>query len=115
MKLNKKNFVALFRWFQEQVYMNAVDKGWYSGPERSDGDFVALIHAEVSEVLESFRDGNPESQKVPPYTEMEEELADVVIRCMDYAQARGLDLGGAIVAKFKYNKTRPYRHGGKKL
>jgi len=43
------------------------------------------------------------------------ELADVVIRIMDMCGLYGMDLEAAIDRKMEYNKTRPYRHGGKKL
>jgi NTP pyrophosphatase (non-canonical NTP hydrolase) len=40
-------------------------------------------------------------------------MADVVIRIMDMAGYYGIDLEQAIIDKIKYNKTRPYKHGGK--
>ncbi len=43
------------------------------------------------------------------------ELADVVIRIMDYVGGMGWDLESAIYAKHEYNKTRAFRHGGKAL
>lgn len=46
---------------------------------------------------------------------VEAELADAVIRIMDYAHARSLDIAGAIIAKMGYNRTRPMRHGGKRF
>lgn len=42
------------------------------------------------------------------------ELADVVIRIMDYFGAMGWNLEDCIALKHEYNSGRPYRHGGKK-
>lgn len=42
------------------------------------------------------------------------ELADIVIRVMDCAVRYGIDLGAEIELKHAYNKTRPFRHGGKR-
>lgn len=43
------------------------------------------------------------------------ELADVVIRVFDLAGWLGIDLASAIREKMRFNKTRPYRHGGKAI
>ena len=43
------------------------------------------------------------------------ELADVVIRIMDLAEYYGIDLEKVIAEKHTFNKTRPFKHGGKKL
>lgn len=43
------------------------------------------------------------------------ELADVVIRIADMCGLYGIDLEAAIIEKMAYNKSRPYRHGGKAL
>lgn len=96
------------------VHANAVDHGWYDN-DRSDGEHLALIHSEVSEVTEALRDGNPPDAKLPEYTSAEIELADAVIRIMDFAGARGYRLGAAILAKHTYNVTRPHKHGGKRF
>ena len=45
------------------------------------------------------------------YSSLEEELADTVIRIMDYAFGNDLDIAGAIIAKIEYNKSREYMHG----
>lgn len=41
------------------------------------------------------------------------ELADTVIRIMDYCGYKGWDLEAAIKMKHNFNTTRPTRHGGK--
>jgi hypothetical protein len=39
--------------------------------------------------------------------------AEDVNRAMDTAVALGVDIGSAVQRKAEYNKTRPYRNGGK--
>lgn len=43
----------------------------------------------------------------------EDELADIVIRVMDLAAYRGIDLENHIKAKMRYNSYREYKHGKK--
>jgi hypothetical protein len=75
-----------------------------------------MIHNEVSEVTECFRDVEPKmSEKIPKYLQSTEELADAVLRCLDFGRFLKEDLLGAIIAKHEYNKGRGYRHGGKLL
>ena len=94
------------------VHHTAREKGfWIDGVERNDGEMLALIHAEISEVLEGLRKGNPPDDKLPEFSSAETEFADVIIRTMDMAHARGWRVAQAVEAKMKYNTTRPYKHG----
>ncbi len=43
------------------------------------------------------------------------ELADIIIRTVDFAATRGIDLDKAVAEKVAYNETREFRHGGKAL
>jgi NTP pyrophosphatase (non-canonical NTP hydrolase) len=101
-----------------EIHADAVEHGWWDDP-RQFPEVVALIHSELSEALEEWREGkpehiyyNPNNLKKPEGVVVE--LADAVIRIMDYCGAQGLDLEEAIRLKVEYNKTRPYRHGGKR-
>jgi NTP pyrophosphatase (non-canonical NTP hydrolase) len=103
-------FAGAFLSMQNDVHQTAVDKGWHE-EERNDGEVLCLIHSEVSEALEALRAGNPPDDKIPEFSGLEAELADVVIRIMDYAGKKNLRVAGAIIAKAQFNKGRDYKHG----
>jgi NTP pyrophosphatase (non-canonical NTP hydrolase) len=99
------------------VHRNAVEHGWWE-QERPFPEIVALIHSELSEAFEAWRAGHPvddcwhEPDGKPEGVPIE--LADVVIRVLDFCAGAGIDLEAAITAKHLYNVSRPYRHGGKR-
>lgn len=105
----KFNFLASTIAMQDIVHANAREKGWWD-ETRNDGEIIALMHSELSEALEALRKGNPQDEKVP-FDNLTVELADCIIRILDYAGAKGLPLAEAIIAKHEFNTTRPHKHG----
>lgn len=136
--------------FAKEVHENAVAHGWWED-EKSFPEIIALIHSELSEALEEYRNGrplfyfpcnagricvddisegnvscrsrtyDPDKPEAPCYAKSKKpegiaiELADAVIRILDYCGHAGIDIENAVKIKHEYNKTRPYKHGGKKI
>lgn len=75
-------------------------EGWFLGTK------IALIHSEVSEMLEGLRKGCKDDH-LPFRLQEEVEASDVLIRLFDYAGRRGMDLAGSTHEKEEYNDERP--------
>lgn len=124
---------------QAMAVDTTVSLGWRD-TERSIGDEFALLHSEIAEGYEEYRDGHamdevyfrhdkkclayPVTSKTnkcalsdnPCIMKPEgvpTEIADEMIRLFDFADKFKIDLTAEILRKNAYNKTRGYRHGGK--
>ena len=127
----------------KEVHENTVAHGWWEKPPTLP-EALCLIHAELSEALEEYREGNPliygtcalaaedckfsgvcdrvgrpgEGEGIDGPCKPEGiavELADVILRTLDLMAALGVDVDAVVMAKHKYNLGREYRHGGKAL
>ncbi len=124
----------------KEIHQTAVEHGWWENAP-SFGEVVALCHSELSEALEEYRAKRPmvyadqivEDPKSAAGWEMQRttdlkrfspadkpegiavEMADCLIRILDWAAHEGVDMDAIVRTKMEYNKTRTYRHGGKKL
>ncbi len=83
--------------------------------KRNKGELLALIHSEVSEALEGERKDLMDD-KLPHRKMAEVELADTIIRILDYAAGFGYDLQGAFDEKMAYNaKREDHTHEARKI
>lgn len=106
-----------FNDIMDLITKTAEDHGWGDGPS----DFpraVALIHSEVSEAFEHYREGQEITEVFYHGIDAKPdgvpiELADIIIRVMHVARYWGIDLEEAILRKNRYNQDRPFKHGNK--
>lgn len=127
-------FVSSFKSLSCRAHANAIEKGWWKERDALlslayrhsgimgqfaqttlDAANLALIHSETSEALENVRHAYEPDDKIPEFSGVEAELADVLIRIMDFSAKRGFRIAEAVIAKMAMNKTRSEKHGGKTL
>lgn len=102
----------------QSIHANAVNKGFWDPLYKSSKEdaFIffakqlAMVHSEVTEVLEALRKSKGSQQVV-------EELADIIIRVLDLYEGLREEnfvtesLDDVLADKMQYNTTRPMRHG----
>lgn len=144
LKLELRQKAAL-RGVQEDIFMTAEKSGWHDR-DRELPEILALVHSEVSEALEAYRDGmgvrdnryrypaelfsDEDTSGEYAWSDMPSierggvvhlgkpegvasELADVIVRILDASEELRIETIDVLFQKMKFNKTRPYKHGGK--
>ena len=101
--------VPYLHFFQGMIHEWANEKGFWES--NNDGEKLALMHSEISEGLEALRCNNPPSDHLEDATLLEEELADLVIRVLDYAEYKGINIAEVMVRKMLFNESRTRKHG----
>lgn len=96
---------------RDKCYKASFDSGWHTDintgqlKDRNKGEMLMLIVSEVSEAMEGERKSLMDDHiKHRPMAEVE--LADAVIRIMNYCGRWGYDIEGAINDKMAYNASR---------
>lgn len=105
-ELSKAVHAANIKWWQDPATSQPI--------QRNKGELLALIHSEISEALEGERKDLMDD-KLPHRKMAEVELADAIIRILDYAGGFGYDLQGAFDEKMAYNTHRKdHQHEARK-
>ena len=117
MPIDGENKMSYLDNLSDRINKTAHDKGWYDNGVRNFGESIALMHSELSEALEAWRDPTEKAYRIKIDGKPEGwavELVDCVIRIFDLLAENNISIDHIIEYKMKYNETRPYRHGGKK-
>lgn len=74
---------------QNKIHKQNVEIGWWDNP-RPFSTFVCLFHSELSEAMEGDRKGLMDDH-LPQYPMFQVELADFVVRCLDWLGHRNFE------------------------
>lgn len=73
---------------------------------RTNGEKIARAHLQLSDALRALMQGNRTSRRIP-HSIAAEQLADLVLRVMEFGLDNKLDIAGALIAKLDHNAAEP--------
>jgi len=115
----------MFNSLSKTIHEGNAARGFWEG-ERKLTEVVMLTVCELAEAIEADRSGKwatetdilqyknrpiPERFKELIKDSVQDEIADAIIRLLDFSHKFGIDLDFHIQAKLDYNASRPYKHG----
>ena len=107
----KANCNHKFKEIQKLVYAEYKKNGFekYFNQNGSCGDLteIGLVSEEIGECLTAIRKHKD--------LERDYELADIIIRVMNFANRHNISLEGFIIKKNEINKNRGLKHGNKEI
>jgi NTP pyrophosphatase (non-canonical NTP hydrolase) len=115
----------MFNQLAKEIHEGNASRGFWEG-ERRLTEVVMLTVCELAEAIEADRAGKwctekdiiqylniPTSERFKENIKdsVQDEIADAIIRILDFSHKFNIDLDFHIKAKLNYNASRAYKHG----
>ena len=125
MEINNNDMIQINNELRDRAYQCAKAHGFHD-KEHSDAHWMMLIVTEISEAVNADRKGQhalvEEFNRTLKVTDfgfkntfercikgsVEEELADIVIRCLDYAGLKKINVEGRIILSYTVTKKKSF-------
>ena len=99
--------ISKLKWKIYEEYKRNGFEDYFSRGVLGDLAECGLINTEVSEALEHIRKGD--------YEHLGEELADIIIRTINFSMRKHIDIEQELRKKILVNSKREYKHGNRNI